>query len=177
MNLDRLQCLCDRFVKLAGIWDEMGDWAEEDRRKEEQRKADQRAKNEKVWPVVEAWFAQFGQSQDDDYDRKEVLEFDPEYAANPVVRLGMIYPWPHDSKMVVDAKVNRETGEAVIDNVRVIFKGQHIPPELLERIRLATGKTIKYHRPTNAWVYDAQLDGKLKPGDPRMIEVAQALNS
>lgn len=138
--------------------------------KKEQEKKEQQGRNISVAKKVADWFSQFAipRTIDDDF----ILEFNPEHFSS-IKNASAIFDLPEKTIMDISIKVDCLAGKIEIYNIRVVYSGAHMSEQLQKAINLATGKTIKYHKPTNAWVYDAQIDGKLKPGDPKMILIGQ----
>lgn len=160
--------------RAGGWWEETEEERIQKETAEKEKIANRAKKNAEVWAKVETWFKQFG-DPDLEYDRDNMKEYNPEYASEPVRKMTGIYSLPEGVKFTVDAQVDRNIGDCVIRNVRAIYSGKNAPEFFKQKIHTATGKQVQYHKPTNAWVYDAQINGGLKLGDPKMIMIAKKL--
>ncbi|KKN65735.1 hypothetical protein LCGC14_0478740 [marine sediment metagenome] len=153
--------------------------AEEAEKKE--REDAERNKNKKIWDIVSAWFADLGSEgasgsglMDDYYD--DIMSYDRKFSMRDIGISGF---WKLDLGcwLNLSARVDMETGEITAENLRAGFKGRDIPEMMKYRIESATGMPLKYHAPTKAWVYDAQINGRMKEGDKRMASMAKTIIS
>lgn len=172
--------LADQFQsKLAGFFSE----TDEERAEREAKKREEldaaRTLNKQIWDKVSAWNDALtyegtsGNGLDSDvyesiieYNRKSAIK---ELRLNPF--------WTLDFGTILDlqSSVNMETGEIIVKNLRVVYEGKEIPEAMKSRIESATGKRLEYYAPHKVWVYDAQLNGNMQEGNPRMVEIAKTI--
>lgn len=139
---------------------------------QEEQKSQDRQENQKVLDQVLAWYQQFGVIPDSD-TQEDILSHNRKSSLSlkDATSFGDLGQGWYD----LDVKVDMKTGEIMVNNLRAGFTGSNIPKDLKDRIEQASGKRLTYHKPTDSWVYDAELDGGLNPGDSKMLEIARKL--
>ena len=164
--------------KLGGFFSETPEEIAEREAQEEARRAEGQRLNQELLNKVESWLGQFDYDGAegaglDPNDKEMIMEIDRRFESSGIMSLSSNFQLDLGAWLNLSFTVDIKTGELEMKNVHAGFSGRDIPESMKTRIQSATGRPLNYHAPTKAWVYDAQIDGGLEPGDTlRMATIA-----